>query len=232
LHNIILCKHPLYCAIYSTSLLAALLSSSPISISIIYKMQVVSKNKPFHTVCKVPQHSPPPPPPPAHRGGGGGGALLHVMLLLLHAGDDCAIYAPPPPPPHHTPPRPTPDLSCMMMMIYCISPRDTSPHQDSTRAQPRAAHRRRPAQPAPPPPQTRGMSEIEIGLARSSTPFSPSRRRSTSSTSPTPTPRGLLPLQARDSPRRPRGHRGGASLSAGCPPYLPQVPTLATRCRC
>jgi len=32
-------------------------------------------------------------------------------------------------------------------------------------------------------------------------------------TSPTPTLRGLLPLQARDSPRRPRGHRGSASLS-------------------
>ena len=30
-----------------------------------------------------------------------------------------------------------------------------------------------------------------------------------------------------------RGHRGvGASLSAGRSPYLPQVPTLAARCRC
>jgi len=74
--------------------------------------------------------------------------------------------------------------------------------------------------------------DLNICLARSSTPFSPSsRRRSTSSTSPTPTPRGLLPLQARDSPRQPRDHRGGASLSAGCPPYLPQVPSLAARCR-
>ena len=69
-------------------------------------------------------------------------------------------------------------------------------------------------------PSSRRHTSTSTCLARSSAPFSPSRRRSTSSTSPTPTPRGLLPLQARDSPRRPRAHRGGASLSAGCPPLL------------
>jgi len=61
-------------------------------------------------------------------------------------------------------------------------------------------------------PSSRRHTSTSTCLARSSTPSSPSRRRSTSSTSPTPTPRGLLPLQARDSPRRPREATGASVL--------------------
>jgi len=40
----------------------------------------------------------------------------------------------------------------------------------------------------------------------------------------------LLPLQARDSPRRPQDHWGGASLTAGCWPSPVFTPSPHSRC--